>query len=48
LKKFQRLRATDESDRTDLATETESVFVEPAAPLTLVAGASAGDVINVE
>jgi hypothetical protein len=48
LKKFQRLRATDESDRTDLATETESVFVEPAAPLTLVAGASSGDVINVE
>jgi hypothetical protein len=48
LKKFQRLRATDETDRTDLATETESVFVEPTAPLTLVAGASAGDVINVE
>jgi hypothetical protein len=48
LKKFQRLRATDETDRTDLATETESVFVEPTAPLTLVAGASSGDVINVE
>jgi hypothetical protein len=48
LKKFQRLRATDETDRTDQVTETESVFVEPTAPLTLVAGASSGDVINVE
>ena len=53
LKKFQRLRttdlrATDETDGTDRATDAESVFVEPTAPLTLVAGASPGDVINVE
>jgi hypothetical protein len=48
LKKFQRLRATDETGNTDRATESESVFVEPAAPLTLMAGASPGEVINVE
>lgn len=48
LRKFQRLRATDETGNTDRATEAESVFVEPAAPLTLVAGASPGEVINVE
>ncbi|HKS09168.1 MAG TPA: hypothetical protein VJS13_06430 [Pyrinomonadaceae bacterium] len=48
MKKFQRLRATDDTDNTDRATEPESVFVEPTAPLTLVAGASSGDVINVE
>jgi hypothetical protein len=48
LKKFQFLRATDERDTLDLASESESVFVEPSAPLTLVAGAGATEAINVE
>lgn len=45
LKKFQLLQDTDNTDR---VTEAESVFVEPAAPLTLVAGVSPGEAINVE
>ena len=47
LKKFQFL-ATDKTERTDFETESESVFVEPAAPLTLAAGVSASEVINIE
>ena len=45
LKKFDFLRTTNETDTMD---ETESVFVEPSAPLTLVAGAGASEVINIE
>ena len=45
LKKFDFLRTTKETDTMD---ETESVFVEPSAPLTLVAGAGASEVINIE
>jgi len=48
LKKFQLLRATAKTEDTDYATESESVFVEPSAPLTLAAGVSAGEVINIE
>ena len=44
LKKFQLLRATDKTDNTD-TTESESVFLEPLAPLTLAAGASPSEVI---
>ncbi|HVF21898.1 MAG TPA: hypothetical protein VM941_02435 [Pyrinomonadaceae bacterium] len=48
LKKFQFLRTTDEPDTVDHASESESVYVEPSAPLTLVAGAGAAEAINVE
>ena len=48
LKKFQLLRATDQTETTDGGNDSESVFVEPSAPLSLVAGASPGEVINVE
>jgi len=48
LKKFQFLRTTDETDNFVHADESESVFVEPSAPLTLVAGAGATEAINVE
>jgi hypothetical protein len=47
LKKFQFL-ATDKMDRTDPETEPESMFVEPTAALTLAAGASASEAINIE
>ena len=47
LKKFQ-FMATDKTDHTDQAFEPEPVFVEPAAPLTLAAGVSHGEVINIE
>lgn len=47
LKKFQFL-STDKTNNTDEATEPESVFVEPAAPLTLAAGVSASEMINIE
>lgn len=45
LKKFQLLRATDKTDSTDETSESESVFLEPPAPLTLAAGASPGEMI---
>jgi hypothetical protein len=48
LKKFQFLRPKGETDTLDHASESESVFVEPSAPLTLVAGAGATEAINIE
>ena len=45
LKKFQLLRATDSTGEQD---QSEPVFVEPSAPLSLAAGVSASEVINVE
>jgi hypothetical protein len=48
LKKFQLLRAMEAMKSTDHETESDSVFVEPGAPLTLAAGVSAGEVINIE
>jgi hypothetical protein len=47
LKKFQFL-ATDKTDHTEHEPESESVFVEPVAPLTLAAGVSVSEVINIE
>jgi len=47
LKKFQYL-AMDKTDRMDPDGESEAVFVEPTAALTLAAGASASEVINIE
>jgi hypothetical protein len=47
LKKFQFL-ATDKMDNTEHATESESMFMEPSPPLTLAAGVSASEVINIE
>jgi hypothetical protein len=47
LKKFQFL-ATEKTDNTDRASESESVFIEPTAPLTLAAAVSSGEVINIE
>lgn len=48
LKKFQFL-APDKTDDTDHDTQSEeSVFVEPVAPLTLAAGVSMSEVINIE
>jgi hypothetical protein len=48
LKKFQFLRATDDKDNFVHADESESVFVEPSAPLTLMAAASGSEAINIE
>jgi hypothetical protein len=47
LKKFQFL-PTDKFDTVDHPTDPEPVFVEPSPPLTLAAGVSAGEVINIE
>ena len=46
MKKFQ-ISTANRTENTDLEPEVDSVFVEPAPPLTLAAGASA-EVINVE
>jgi len=46
LKKFQYL-ASEKLDTADEATDSEPVF-EPAPPLTLAAGVSASEVINIE
>jgi hypothetical protein len=46
LKKFQ-LLAANQTDAEQRA-EAEPVFVEPSAPLSLAAGVSAGDVVNIE
>ena len=48
LKKFQLLRATDQTEVTNEAIEPDSVYVEPSAPLSLAAGVSASEVINIE
>jgi hypothetical protein len=47
LKKFQFL-AADKMDRVDHETESEPMFVQPPAALTLAAGASTSDVITIE
>lgn len=47
LKKFQFL-AADKTHKTEHSPDSESVFVEPAMPLAIAAGASSSDVINIE
>ena len=52
LKKFQLLRVTDDTERTDEDREPESVYDETSAPLApplaLAAGMSSGEVIEIE
>jgi hypothetical protein len=52
LKKFQLLRVTDNTERTDEVMEPESVYDETSAPLApplaLAAGMSSGEVIEIE